>query len=169
MINGFSFCVILLAFLPIVSFSQLPDKASAGAAATVKAFYTFHFNNKFDYSRQGLKQRQRWLDASLYQLLLAEDKRSKANSTQNRVPELNGDPFTNSQEYPNSFQIGDTRLEYAKAIVEVVFVWQDKGKVVEERNIEIELSKTKSVWKIANIIDKAKSDGDLLHFLKRSK
>jgi hypothetical protein len=168
-INGFKLFVTLLVFLPVISFSQLPDKASAAAAATVKAFYTFHFKNRFDYSRQGLRQRQRWLDATLYQLLLAELKKSDASTKKNEVPDLDGDPFTNSQEYPNSFHIGDTKQEYAKAIVEVVFVWQDKGKVIQERSIEVELSKSKNGWKISNIIDKADSDGDLLHFLKRSK
>jgi hypothetical protein len=161
--------VTLLIFLPVVSFSQLADKASADAAATVKAFYTFHFKNKFDYSRQGLRQRQRWLDATLYQLLLAELKRSDASTKKNEAPELNGDPFTNSQEYPNSFRIGDTRQEYAKAIVEIVFVWQDKGKVTDEKSIEVELSKAKTVWKISNIMNKTDSDGDLLHFLKRGR
>lgn len=161
--------VILLVYLPAVSVSQLPDKASADAAATVKSFYTFHFKNKFDYSRQGLRQRQRWLDATLYQLLLAELKRSDASTKKNEVPELNGDPFTNSQEYPNSFRIGDTRQEYGKAFVEVVLLWQDKGEIVAEKNIGVELSKSKTVWKISNIIDKADSDGDLLHLLKRGK
>jgi hypothetical protein len=165
--NGCKLLVTLLLFLPVAGFSQLSNKTSADAAATVKAFYTFHFKNKFDYSAQGLKRRQRWLDATLYQLLLAEDK--KARAKKDEAPDLDGDPFTNSQEYPTSFRIGDTRQEYEKAFVEVVFLWEDKGKVVDERSIEVELSKAKNLWKISNIIDKTSQDGDLRHFLKRGK
>ena len=165
--NGIALLVTLLLVLPVTGVSQLSNKTSADAAATVKAFYTFHFKNKFDYSARGLKLRQRWLDATLYQLLMAENK--KARAKKDEPPDLEGDPFTNSQEYPNAFHIGDTKQEYEKAIVEVVFVWKDKGKVVEERNVEVELSKAKNLWKISNIIDKTNPDGDLLHFLKRSK
>jgi hypothetical protein len=157
------FCLLL----PVAGVGQLSNKSSAAAAASVKAFYTFHFKNKFDYSAQGLKRRQRWLDAKLYQLLVAEDKKAKAKKDE--APELNGDPFTNSQEYPNTFRIGDTRQEYEKAFVEVVFVWQEKGKVIDERSIEVELSKAGTLWKISNILDKSSPDGNLLHFLQRGK
>jgi hypothetical protein len=159
--------IALCLLLPVAGVSQLSNKSSADAAATVKAFYHFHFKNRFDYSAQGLKRRQRWLDARLYQLLLAEDKKSK--SKKDEAPDLNGDPFTNSQEYPNTFRIGDTREEYGKALVEVVFVWQEKGKLIDERSIEVELSKAKNLWKISNIIDKSSPDGNLLHFLQRGK
>jgi hypothetical protein len=159
--------IALCLFLPVVGVSQLSNKSSADAAASVKAFYTFHFKNKFDYSAQGLKRRQRWLDAKLYRLLLAEDKKAKAKKDE--APELNGDPFTNSQEYPNTFRIGDTRQEYEKAFVEVVFVWQEKGKVIDERSIEVELAKARTLWKISNILDKSSPNGNLLHFLQRGK
>jgi hypothetical protein len=159
--------IALCLFLPVAGIGQLSNKSSADAAATVKAFYNFHFKNKFDYSARGLKRRQRWLDAKLYQLLLAEDKKSKAKKDE--APELNGDPFTNSQEYPNTFRIGDTRQEYEKAFVEVVFVWQEKGKVIDERSLEVELSKARNLWKISNIINKSSADGNLLHFLQRGK
>jgi hypothetical protein len=99
-------------------------------------------------------------------LLVAADKKARATK-KDEVPELDGDPFTNSQEYPNTFKIGDTKQEYEKATVEVVFVWKDKGQVVDERNVQVELSKVKNLWKISNIIDKSNPDGDLLQFLKR--
>lgn len=159
--------LVLCLLLPVAGVGQLSNKSSAAAAATLKAFYTFHFKNKFDYSAKGLKRRQRWLDAKLYQLLVAEDKKSTA--MKDEAPELNGDPFTNSQEYPNTFRIGDTRQEYEKAFVEVVFVWQEKGKVIDERSIEVELSKAGKLWKISNILDKSSPDGNLLHFLQRGK
>jgi hypothetical protein len=159
--------IALCGLLPVAGLAQLSNKSSQAAVATVKAFYGFHFKNKFDYSNKGLRQRQRWLDAKLYRLLLAEDKKAKSKKAE--APELNGDPFTNSQEYPNAFRVGDTREEYGKAFVEVVFVWQEKGKVIDERSIEVELAKSGNLWKISNIIDKSSPDGDLLHFLQRSR
>lgn len=163
--SGCKLLAALLLLLPATGFSQLSNKTSADAAATAKAFFTFHFKNKFDYSARGLRLRQRWLDTNLYRLLIAADK--KARATKDDVPELDGDPFTNSQEYPDTFKIGDTKEEYGKAMVEVVFLWKDKGKVVDERNVQVELVKEKNLWKISNIIDKTNEDGDLVKFLKR--
>jgi hypothetical protein len=149
----------------------LPFAASGGQAkpadpaATVKAFYTFHYAHKFDYSARGLLQRRKWLDDNLYKLLVAEVKKPVPKGD---APDLDGDPFTNSQDPPNTFRLGNTKETGNNASVEVIFVWKDKGKVVEERPVEIVLAKSQNLWKIANIISSKDADGDLLKFLKHT-
>ena len=164
--RGTLFGIVLL-LLPIVGWSRPPEK-NLNAASTVKAFYTFHFKNKFDYSAQGLRLRHKWLDEALYRLLLLELKKSEASSRKNEVPELNGDPFTNSQEYPTTFRIGTATETSTSAKVAVFFIWKEQDKVIDEKRIEVELAKSRLSWKISNIIAKVDPYDDLLQFLKRA-
>ena len=160
-------CLLALVLHAPASGLSKPPGYQAAAAATVKAFYTYHFRNKFDYTRRGLRQRQRWLDATLYKLLLAEWVRSDASSKQGEAPELNGDPFTNSQEYPTSFRIGSTNESPTTARVDVFFTWTEKGRVLREERVVVELTKAKTAWRISNIIARSDPYDDLLQFLKR--
>ena len=155
----------LLALMPISSFGQKPQTKSSDAQATVKAFYAFHIKNKCDYSVGGLKLRHRWLDENLYRLLLAELKKPVKPD---EVPDLDGDPFTNSQDTPKSFHVGETKQGDKNASVEVLFYWKEKDKVVDQRKIEVKLTKSANAWKIANIISGSTDDDDLVRFLNRS-
>ena len=105
------------------------------------------------------------MDENLYRLLIAELKRSKQSTGQNEAPRLNGDPFTNSQEYPNGFRIEKSEQDDKKATVEVVFVWKEKNGVIDEKRIKVEASRRGAIWKIANI-NAGEGDG-LVEFLKR--
>ena len=163
----FNLAGALILSLSTFCFSKEPISKNAGAAATVKAFYAFHFKHNFDYTEPGLKQRRRWLDAGLYKLLIAEVKGSHDSSRQDEAPDLDGDPFTNSQEYPNSFRIGKSEQDGKEATVEVTFVWKEKNKVVATKQVRVQLAKSADSWKITNII--AEGDDDLVKFLKRSR
>ena len=157
----------LLILLPAASFGQQPANKSLDAAATVKAFYAFHFTHNFDFSERAIKLRHRWLDENLYSLLLAEWKKSNS-ANQDEVPDLDGDPFTNSQDPPATFRLGESKQDEKNASVIVFFIWKEKGKVIEERQVEVKLTKSASGWKIANIISGQEEDDDLLRLLKRS-
>jgi Protein of unknown function (DUF3828) len=162
----FLVAAILLANLPLTSFGQRPANEASDAAATVKAFYAFHFQHNFDFSERGLKLRHKWLDESLYKLLLADRKKSAA--AQDEVVGLDGDPFTNSQEPPNSFQVGKAKQDDKSASVIVQLFWKDKNKVVDQRKIEVKLAKVANVWKIENLISGDSEDDDLVRLLKHS-
>lgn len=163
--NILALFVMLMTCLPIAVSGKQAKAKSADPVATVKAFYTFHFAHKFDYSQRGLVQRRKWLDDNLYNLLVAEMKKPVKKD---EVPDLDGDPFTNSQEYPTTFRIGNTKESGTNASVEIIFIWKDNGKTVDERGVEIVLTKTQNVWKIANIISGKEPDDDLLYFLKHT-
>lgn len=156
---------ILIANLPLSSFGQTSANKPSDAVATVKAFYAFHFQHNFDFSVPGLKQRHKWLDESLYKLMMAT-----MNKPDNgEVPDLDGDPFTNSQDPPNSFQIDGSKEDKNKASVTVQLLWKDKGKVVDQRKVDVKLTKAANVWKITNVISGDTEDDDLVKLLKHSK
>jgi len=161
----YTLAATLIILLPIAPPTRASDKKGRGAAAAVKAFYAFHFKHNFDYTERGLRQRRRCLDEGLYKLLTAELKRSKESTGRNEAPDLNGDPFTNSQEYPNGFRIGKSEQDARKATVEVVFVWKEKDRVIDERRIRVEAQRHGASWKIANIY--SGEDEGLVKFLKR--
>ncbi|MGA9769391.1 MAG: hypothetical protein WBV94_10140 [Blastocatellia bacterium] len=154
---------ILIASLPASSFGQRPADE---VAATVKAFYSFHFQHDFDFSERGLRLRRKWLDESLYKLLLED--RKKAAASKDEVVGLDGDPFTNSQEPPNSFQVLQSNYNDKNASVVVQLFWKDKGKVVDQRKIEVKLTKVAGNWKIENLISGDSEDDNLVHLLKHS-
>ena len=81
------------------------------------------------------------------------------------VPYMDGDPFTNSQEYPTSFRVGQSAVEGEIAKVDLAFVW--KG-VSEQRDMEIRLVRVKGRWLIDNIVNKKDND-DLVKDLSREK
>ena len=153
-----------LVLVPVTSFGQKPANNGSDAKAAVKAFYAFHFQHKFDYSLPGLKLRHRWLDENLYRLLVAELKKPVKPD---EVPDLDGDPFTNSQEYPNGFRVGKSEQDGKLATVDVIFFWKDKKKVLDTKRVKVQLAKSAEGWKIANVI--AEGGDDLIKFLKRGR
>lgn len=157
---------MLTASLPLSSFGQKGNDQNTGAAAIVKAFYAFHFRHNFDFSERGLRLRRKWLDESLYKLLLAD--RKKAAASKDEVVGLDGDPFTNSQEPPDSFQVGESKQDDKSASVAVEFFWRDKGKIVDQRKVDVKLAKVANAWKITNIISGSSEDDDLVKLLKHS-
>jgi hypothetical protein len=162
----FWMAAILIAGLPVTSFGQQHAAEASEAAATVKAFYAFHFQHDFDFSERGLKLRRKWLAESLYQLLLADRKKSAA--AKGEVVGLDGDPFTNSQDPPNSFKVGESKQDDKSASVIVELFWKDKNKVIEQRKIAVKLTKVANAWKIENLISGDSEDDDLVRLLKQS-
>ncbi len=136
---------------------------SVTPAETVKRFYTIHFSSNKRFTLREIKRKREWLAPELYDLLVAEVNRKYPPDT---VPDINGDPFTYSQEYPASFVLGKTRTSDSKSSVEIVFRWTAKGKTVETRTYVVELIKLSESWKISNII--YGKDQDMLGLLKHA-
>ena len=159
---------LAVSWIAVLPASHAVQTSAAGAldpAATVKAFYAFHFQRKCDFSLASLRLERKWLDEKLYSLLVAALKKP---AKPDEVPDLEGDPFTNSQETPNSFQVGDSKQDEKSASVAVSFFWKEKSKIVDQRKVEVKLTKTATTWKISNIISGNAEDDDLIRLLKRS-
>jgi hypothetical protein len=164
LVAGAFAALLILSAHPAFGFARAAK--NSGAAETVRAFYRQHFSHDMGFTRSTLRQKQRWLTAELYGLLLYERRRKTPTD---EAPHMNGDPFTNSQEYPNSFRVGKVNQSGLKADVEVVFVWRDRNRVVERKRCVVRLLRQRSVWKIEDIIsDDGKSLLGELKELKRN-
>lgn len=139
----------------------------------VYSFYKFHFSHSKSFTKRNVLTRQRWLTPDLFHLLMnefvREDQYAKSHPKESFVPYMDGDPFTNSQEYPTSFRSGSPVVSENEATVPVTFLWDAARRGDgDQRNIEIQLLRQRGRWLINNIVNKAAGD-DLMVNLKREK
>ena len=152
--------LLVAASLPAIAAE--PKPADASAAKTVEAFYAYHFRHDMGFSEKALKERQKWIDAGLYHLLLQEIKKPQSPD---EVPDMDGDPFTCSQEYPNAVRVTKAAENGDTADVAVVFEWPKGANPPRPATITLKKDAT-GAWKIANIV---LSDGyDLTKDLKQN-
>ena len=142
-------------------------------SAVVKSFYRFHLTHNMNFTRPNVVRRQPWLSSTLYKLLLnefvRENQYSKSHPHEEFVPYMEGDPFTGSQEYPNSFRLGSALVTGYSADVKLTLLWGTKGKKSQDqRNVDVELVKQNGKWLIDNIIDVV-NGVNLVTDLKREK
>ena len=150
-------------------FLSLPPLAGAGvrgqqpsAASAVNSFYRFHLSHNMDFNARNIQLRRRWLTPELYQLLLNEIKRQAAYSKAHpdEIPDYDGDPFTDSQEYPDSFRAGKQVMDGERAKVTVTLFWSARtSRGRDKRDIVVEAVQGPSGWLIADIIN---SEGSTL-------
>src|SRR6266536_1398959 len=93
--------IAALALCAVPVHARQPDRQFA-ATATVRAFYKFHFSHDQTFTPKTLVRRRKWLTPELYDLLRYELER---DTPKDEPPEIEGDPFTDSQEGPTSFRI----------------------------------------------------------------
>jgi len=140
-----------------VAAAQSPDNSPAQAATTVRSFFAFHFAHNKNFTVRNVQQRKRWLTPELYQLLLQELKleaqESKAHPDE--VPYFEGDPFTDSQDYPNSHRVGKVEINGESARVPVTLLWSTRtGRISDKRDIVVELTRGSSGWLIKDVVNK---------------
>lgn len=138
------------------------------ALSTARSFYRFHLAHNKDFSARNVQQRRRWLTPELYKLLLDELEREAQESRANpdEAPYFEGDPFTASQEFPDSFRVGKVDLESELAKVTVTLLWSARtSRGRDKRDIVVEMKRAGGRWLIADIVS---NDGTrLLDDLKR--
>jgi Protein of unknown function (DUF3828) len=150
-------------------FLSLQSLAGAGvrgqqpsAASAVNSFYRFHLSHNMDFRARNIQLRRRWLTPEFYQLLLNEIKRqalySKAHPDE--IPDYDGDPFTDSQEFPDSFRVGKQVMDGERAKVTVTLLWSTRtSRGRDKRDIVVEAMQGPSGWLINDIIN---SEGSTL-------
>lgn len=140
----------------------------ASPRQTAQSFYRFHFAHGMDFTERNLRQRRRWLTTELYDLLREEFRKEaeRAKSHPDEAPFIEGDPFTDSQEYPKSFRVGGSISSGGSSIVKVVFVWTGQvHREREEREVSVTMRWIGSRWLIGNI--KSAGGEDLLTLLRK--
>lgn len=138
------------------------------ALSTARSFYRYHLARNKDFTARNVEHRKRWLTPELYRLLLEELKREAEESKANpdEAPYFEGDPFTGSQEYPDSFRVGNADLEGGLAKVTVTLLWSARtSRGIDKRDIVLEMKRAGGGWLICDIVS---NDGTrLLDDLKR--
>jgi hypothetical protein len=161
--------VALLAALTLFSTpapvrAQPARRAAAAAEQAAKSFYGYHFAHDRGFARANIVQRRRWLSPELYRLLLNEFSREAAfrKAHPDEVPFMTGDPFTDTQEYPDTFAVGAAVVSGNTARVPVTFGRSDAA---EKRTLQIELLKQGGRWLIHDV--RREGDAGLLKLLRR--
>jgi hypothetical protein len=132
------------------------------ASKSVRAFYTYHLAHNKDFTVRNIQLRKRFLTPELYNLLLKELKRQAAASKAHpdEAPDYEGDPLTDSQEYPDSFRVSKAEMAGDVAKVTVTLQWSARtSRGVDKRDITVEATKGATGWLINDIIN---SDGSRL-------
>jgi len=130
--------------LPAAAGASSSPAATSPAVSVVHAFYTFHFSHGMGFTEEGVRARAAWLAPDLLAKCAAYFKKPAAKD---EVPDIDGDPFTDSQEYPGSFRVGQARTSGSVAMVPVVLSWPDR-----ERRVQVELHAVRGSWKISDLI-----------------
>jgi len=126
------------------------------AAKAVRSFYTFHLARKKDFTVSNVRLRKRWLTPELYNLLLDQLKRAAEESKAHpdEAPYFEGDPLTDSQEYPSSFRVGKAEVSGDLAKVTVTLLWSARtSRGRDSRDIVVEVTRTATGWLINDIIN----------------
>ena len=105
---------------------------------TVKEFYSYHFGNEMKFSRENLRQRERFLTSELIKNLAA-------NNSENDVF------TTNSTDLPKAFRVGECTVSAPdKTNFEVVLFWKDDF-TSRQQEIAVETVKQNDKWLISRI------------------
>ena len=126
------------------------------ALSTVRSFYQFHFAHNKNFTPRNVQERKRWLTPELYNLLLQELKREAEESKAHpdEAPYFEGDPFTDSQEYPDSFRVGKSDVNGDTSKVTVTLLWSARtSRGRDKRDIVVEVTKSGAGWLINDIVN----------------
>ncbi|HVT59713.1 MAG TPA: hypothetical protein VHR45_15090 [Thermoanaerobaculia bacterium] len=161
---GFGWSLALLLTL-VAAAAAAPTTGSdadlLAATAVARAFYEYHFGHDMGFTEAGLRARSRWLAPALYRALLAEARKPKSPD---EVPLIDGDPFTDSQEYPSSFRIGAAGKDGHNRDQVLVDVAMVTG--TSTRLVRLVLARFDGRYQIVNFIFPGGSP-DLIHLLAR--
>ena len=130
------------------------------AVRAVRSFYAFHFARNKDFTASNVRVRRRFLTSELYNLLLAELKREaeQRKTHPDEAPYFEGDPLTDSQEYPDSFRTGKAEISGDRVRVTVTLSWSARtSRGRDQRDIVVEVARSGSGWLINDIINNSGS------------
>ncbi len=121
-----------------------PRQATGSPVAVARAFYAFHFGHPMGFTAAAVQARGRWLSPGLLSLCRAYFARP---SSPDEAPAVDGDPFTDSQEFPQGFAVGQPSVRGDVALVPVTMRWRSR----EPRVVTLVLTGTMGSWLIADV------------------
>lgn len=134
--------------------ASAPGAAAATPQAVVQALLQRHLKEDMGYTPASVARKAEWLTASLRQHIAAGFAKPVPDD---EVPDIDGDPFTNSQDPPKRFKLEAVKLQGNQAEVPVRF----SGNGSSER-IRFLLKLEQGAWRIDDV---AYEDGSTLRGL----
>lgn len=109
----------------------------------VLAFLHAHMSADGAFSEKTVARKSKFLTPGLTRAIRIYFAQPKSTD---EVPAIDGDPFTNSQEYPQRFVLGRARLVKGKAVVPVRFGEEGRGQL-----IRFELRRVATRWRLDDL------------------
>jgi hypothetical protein len=139
--------VLRLVLLLVVVMAAAAVRAGAApereATAVVRECYAHHFATDMALTEASVRAKAPWLSADLLAACLAYLARP---SPPDEVPSIDGDPFTDSQDYPRSFRVGRATLDGATGRVPVTLTWSR-----ERRRVVAVVALVDGSWRITDL------------------
>lgn len=135
----------LLLGLDNVVWQLLPVRAATQPAEIVQELLITHFTHDMGFSPQSVALKRAHLSPGLSAAMAAW---FAAPSSPDEVPEISGDPFTDSQEYPDRFTLGPAQVTASRATVPVHFA---DGRAV--RTLHYVLVREGKDWLLDDVLD----------------
>ena len=128
----------------LASLGAACQRAARDPAETVRALYTYHFAHDKGFTPAGVDERARWLTPDLAAQCRAWFAKP---SPPDEVPSIDGDPFTDSQEYPDTFVVGTPTLRGDTALVPVAMRWSSG----DRRVVTNVLHRVEGAWRVDDL------------------
>jgi hypothetical protein len=119
--------------------------AASSPSGVVQRFLEHHFANDFGYDTSAIPAKRAWLSSALAAQLL---RYLSMPGSPDEAPELNGDPFTDSQEYPTRFSVGAARVVGTRGTVSVRF-----SDGYRRYRVTYQLVRATEGWRIDDVLD----------------
>lgn len=125
--------------------------ASGSPESIVQGLLEFHFNNEYGFLKEAADKRKKWLSKALAGKM---DDYFKRQFPTDIVPPINGDPFTDTQEFPTRFAV--RKGETADGVMSVPVDFADG---YSARRVVYRLARGAGGWRIDDLVY---SDGSTL-------
>lgn len=123
------------------------DPSLESARKLVQAFYAEHMKGDMAFSEASVKSKARYLAPDLLKACLSKQADDAAKGPE-AVPDVDGDPFTDSQEYPDAFKLGRIHSSGGGARIPVTFTWKNGN---PPRTVTVILKNLQSGWRIDDL------------------
>jgi hypothetical protein len=135
----------LLLGLDNVVWTLRPVRTAATAPEIVQELLVTHFTHDMAFTRESVADKRRFLSAALQARLT---RYLAAPQSPDEAPDIDGDPFTDSQEYPDRFTLGAARTTAARTIVPVHF-----ADASSKRRVDYALIREGGRWVVDDLVD----------------
>jgi hypothetical protein len=135
----------LLLGLDNVVWTLRPAGTAAAPAEVVQELLIVHFTHDMGFTRESVARKRRFLSTALQARIT---RYLAAPQPPDEAPAINGDPFTDTQEYPDRFTLGPARADARRTVVPVHF-----GDGRATRRVDFALVRDGARWVLDDLVD----------------